>query len=101
MRSFALVNIETGKAVGTKTRFKVRWDDEGAVIFEIKCDEPEEGAADPNHHVVGAKPGVDNPWYINVGRARVRPSGKTSWSFPHTGKRSYHVPERFAKMVIE
>ena len=55
----------------------------------------------PNHHVVGAKPGMDSPWYMNVGRSRVRPSGKTSWSFPHTGKRSYHVPERFAKMVIE
>jgi hypothetical protein len=179
VRSYALVDIETGKAVGTKTRFKVRWDDEGAVIFEIKCDEPdmenlyvtddvwtgdsvavqletqghayyqievnpdgkifdadrhgrlnqrwesnatvetergddswsvvvripvvdaEEGAADPNHHVVGVKPGMDNPWYINVGRTRVRSSGKTTWSFPHTGKRSYHVPERFAKMVIE
>jgi hypothetical protein len=179
VRSYALVDIETGKAVGTKTRFKVRWDDEGAVVFEIKCDEPdmknlfvtddvwtgdsiaiqletqghayyqievnpdgkifdadrhgrlnqrwksnatvetergadfwsvvvripvvdaEEGAADPNHHVVGAKPGMDSPWYMNVGRTRVRPSGKTSWSFPHTGKPSYHVPERFAKMVIE
>ena len=41
LRSYALVDIETGKAVGTKTRFKVRWDDEGAVIFEIKCDEPD------------------------------------------------------------
>jgi hypothetical protein len=179
VRNYALVDIETGKAVGTKTRFQVRWDDEGAVIFEIKCDEPdmknlyvtddvwtgdsiaiqletqghayyqievnpdgkifdadrhgrlnqrwksnatvktergddfwsvvvripvvdaEEGAADPNHHVVGAKPGMDSPWYMNVGRSRVRPSGKTSWSFPHTGKPSYHVPERFAKMVIE
>ena len=57
--------------------------------------------ADPNHHVVGAKPGMDSPWYINVGRTRVRQSGKTSWSFPHTGKPSYHVPERFAKMIIE
>ena len=49
----------------------------------------------------GAKPGMDSPWYMNVGRSRVRPSGKTSWSFPHTGKPSCHVPERFAKMVIE
>jgi hypothetical protein len=179
LQSFVLVDLETGKNVRPKTRFKVRWDDEGAVIFEIKCDEPdmenlfvtddvwsgdsvailletqghayyqievnpdgivfdadrhgrmnqrwksnatvetergadfwsvivripvvnaEEGAADPNHHVVGAKPGMDSPWYMNVGRSRVRPSGKTSWSFPHTGTHSYHVPERFAKMVIE
>ena len=41
------------------------------------------------------------PWYINVGRARVRSSDKKTWAFPHTGKPSYHVPERFAKLVIE
>jgi hypothetical protein len=72
-----------------------------SIILPRQVVDAEEGVADPNHHVVGAKPGMDTPWYINVGRTRVRSAGKTTWAFPHTGKRSYHVPERFAKMVIE
>ena len=78
-----------------------RGDDFWSVVVRIPVVDAEEGAADPYHHVVGAKPGVDTLWYINVGRARVRPSGNNTWAFPHTGKRSYHVPERFAKMVME
>ena len=78
-----------------------RGDDFWSVVVRIPVVDGEEGAADPNHHVVGAKPSMDTPWYINVGRTRVRSKGKTAWSFPHTGKPSYHVPERFAKLVIE
>jgi hypothetical protein len=50
---------------------------------------------------IAHEPTAGTPVQIYVGRTRVRSSGKTTWSFPHTGKRSYHVPERFAKMVIE
>ncbi len=63
-----------------------------------------EGAGDPHHNVVGDKPTADAPWFFNVGRARVRGTGRqdrTEYTFSPTGGRSYHVTERFARLVIE
>ena len=56
------------------------------------------GESDPNHNVAGSKPSEDNPWYFNVGRVRYRGKNKTAYTFSPTGG-SYHVPEKFGKLV--
>ncbi|MGM0601025.1 MAG: DUF4838 domain-containing protein [Candidatus Rifleibacteriota bacterium] len=63
---------------------------------------PEDGLGDPKHYVVGTKPSTDKPWYFNVGRVRVRGRDfkKTAYIFNPTGG-GYHVPVKFAKLIIE
>lgn len=69
---------------------------------------PAEGDADPNHNVAGAPPSAENPWYFNIGRVRIRAGesgkgvygGKSAYAFVPTGG-SYHVPEKFAKLIVE
>lgn len=69
---------------------------------------PAEGDADPNHNVAGPPPSVENPWHVNIGRVRIRTGesgrnvhgGKSAFAFVPTGG-SYHVPEKFAKLIVE
>ena len=60
----------------------------------------EQGAMDPNHNVVGPKPSGEQPWYFNVGRARVRGQDRAAYTFSPTGTRAYHVPDRFGRIEI-
>ena len=59
-----------------------------------------DGAGDPNHYVVGQKPTEDEPWYINVGRTRVRGAdGKQAYVFSPTDK-GFHGLDDFARLEI-
>ena len=60
----------------------------------------EQGGMDPNHNVVGPKPSAKQPWYFNVGRARVRGQNRAAYAFSPTGSRTYHVPDRFGRLEI-
>lgn len=46
-----------------------------------------------------SQPGL-NPWFVNFGGSRVRGASVSNFSFSPTGKGSYHVPEKFAKLEI-
>jgi hypothetical protein len=75
----------------------------GADYWRVRARLPVSGedglAKDPRHLIAGAKPVEARPWHINVGRSRVR--GKSEhFAFSPTGKGSYHVPAKFARLVI-
>lgn len=54
-----------------------------------------------NLHVMGEKPTAENPWFIQVGRARFRGVERAgSYGFAPTGG-SYHVREDFGRLITE
>lgn len=55
-------------------------------------------ALDPLKGVDGAQPKDLFPWYVNVGRQRVRGSVIERTAFSPTGKDDFYVPEKFAKL---
>ncbi len=87
--SLAEVETERGEDFwGVRIRFPVM--DEAA------------GGLDPNHNVVGDMPTADNPWFIQVGRTRFRNFERAgAYGFTATGGNSYHVRERFGRLIVE
>lgn len=72
------------------------------VTVRVPVASPETGAAsDPFHYVVGSTPTAENPWFFNVGRARMRNGEKRASMFVPVGAMSYHAKEKFAKLVVE
>lgn len=51
---------------------------------------------DPLHLVIGHKPTVSLPWFINVCRQRIRENGAEYSAFAPTGKPGFHEPMKFA-----
>lgn len=51
---------------------------------------------DPLHQVIGHKPTVSLPWFINVCRQRIRENGSEYSAFSPTGKSGFHEPLKFA-----
>lgn len=82
----------------TKTR---RGKDFWEVEVRIPVVTADEGAADPVHNVVGAKPTADSPWYFTVGRARVRGAEREVFAFVPTGNSTYHDRAKFARLAIK
>lgn len=74
------------------------------VVARIPVVPVAEGQADPLHNVVGPKPSVENPWWFNIGRTRVRgpnEDDRTPYTYQAVGSRTYHNTDRFAKLVIQ
>ncbi|MDP7131191.1 MAG: hypothetical protein QF437_11920, partial [Planctomycetota bacterium] len=71
------------------------------VTFRLRIVDPVQGSQDPNHNIVGPKPTEKEPWYFNVGRARVRGEDRSAYTFSPTGTRTYHVLDKFAKLVVD
>lgn len=60
------------------------------------------GADDPLHFVVGGKPTQAEPWFFQVGRSRGLDAERQVYGFsPTKGKRNYHQPLSFARLVTE
>ena len=56
---------------------------------------------DPNHKLDGRYPKGDQaPWYINVGRKRIKDGKPLLCSVAHTGVDSFHVIEKFARCFV-
>ncbi len=51
---------------------------------------------DPLHQIVGRKPTQSLPWFINICRQRIRPSGAEYSAFSPTGLATFHQPLKFA-----
>ncbi len=51
---------------------------------------------DPLHQVIGHKPTVSLPWFINVCRQRIRENGTEYSAFAPTGTAGFHEPMKFA-----
>ncbi len=58
------------------------------------------GVLDPLHNVVGEKPTLDAPWFIQVGRVRIRNLEKTAYTLIPTGG-SYHDRDKFGRLAVE
>lgn len=50
---------------------------------------------DPLHQIIGKKPSLDLPWYINIYRQRIRDNGEEYSAFSPTGTNAYHVEQKF------
>jgi hypothetical protein len=59
----------------------------------------EEGALDPFHNIVGGKPTMENPWFIQVGRARRRGQERSVYAFNPTLEGRFHQLATFARLV--
>jgi len=74
--------------------------DSWRVKLRIPTVDSTEIAADPNHRVLGEKPTINNLWYFNVARQRVR-NGKTETQvFSITNRSVWNSMESFAKLEI-
>jgi hypothetical protein len=99
--------FDADRGSGVMTRWKsqasVKTDkgkDYWLVEVRIPVAGEEDGAMDPNHYVVGPKPVPGNPWYFNIGRARVRNGKMTVFGFSPVGAAGYHNTEKFARLEI-
>ena len=50
---------------------------------------------DPYHRVIGNRPTVNLPWYINLCRQRVRDGNTEHSAFAPTAAKGFHVPMKF------
>ncbi|HEY1050352.1 MAG TPA: DUF4838 domain-containing protein [Prosthecobacter sp.] len=68
--------------------------------IELRLPIAGEGAfvLDPLKGIDGAQPKDLFPWHLNVGRQRVRAGSIERTAYVPTGKDSFHVPEKFAKL---
>jgi hypothetical protein len=55
---------------------------------------------DPLHEVAGRRPSKDFPWFINVGRQRVRGGTVERQSWSPTGAENIHDAMKFGKMFV-
>jgi hypothetical protein len=55
----------------------------------------------PLQSVVGSKPTTKSPWYFNVCRQRRAGGTRENTAFSPTGKKNFHVTEKFGELVIE
>ena len=100
-----IFDADRGSGVATRWESQVvvkteRGKDYWQVEIRIPIAGEEDGAMDPNHFVVGSKPSLEFPWYINVGRARVRDDQMTIYGFSPVGAATYHDPLKFAKLIV-
>ena len=52
----------------------------------------------PLQRIAGGKPTEAFPWYFNICRQRVQGDNLELTAFSPTGKESFHVPEKFARL---
>ena len=82
-----------------------RWESQAEVATHIANDHwtieiripVTEDENDPLNQVVGRKPSSSLPWHVNVCRQRIRENGAEYSAFSPTGKKSFHVPLKFAQ----
>ena len=78
--------------------------DRGADYWKVRVRLPVTGAAgletDANHGLAGVQPNRSRPWFVNVGRTRVRGGEVEQVAFSPTGHGSIHDPDRFAFFVF-
>jgi hypothetical protein len=55
---------------------------------------------DPNHKLDGRYPSDSMPWFINVGRKRMKDGEPVLCSLSYTGKDTFHVVKRFARCFM-
>ncbi len=78
-----------------------RGEDFWMVRLKIPVVGQEEGQSDPLHRAMGSKPTEENPWFVNVGRMRIR-DGKVQWqSLSPAGAKNLYSPEAFSRLEIE
>lgn len=78
----------------------VHGEDHWRAIVRIPVLSEEEGAGDPRHFVVGERASEENPWFVNVGRRRVRDGTKEAYGFSPTGG-SYHIQDKFGRLLVQ
>lgn len=79
----------------------VRGEDNWGVTVRLPIADEEAGQMDPNHNLVGNKPTAEEPWFLNIGRGRVRNiDDKQIYTFSPTGGVGYHNTDAFVKLVI-
>ena len=57
------------------------------------------GNTDPRNFVVGSRPTEDAPWFLNVGRSRIRGEEKIAFIFSPT-KKGFHEQDKFARLIF-
>lgn len=96
----ALVDLDRG----TDKNNWFRWDSQAEVATHIADDHWTaeiripiiQDKNDPLHQVIGHKPTVSLPWFINVCRQRIRENGSEYSAFSPTGRSGFHEPLKFA-----
>ncbi|WP_198000791.1 DUF4838 domain-containing protein [Gimesia fumaroli] len=96
----ALIDLDRG----TEKNKWYQWDSQAEVATEIgdgywtvEIRIPVvEDENDPLHQVIGHKPTVSLPWFINVCRQRIRENGAEFSAFAPTGATGFHKPLKFA-----
>ena len=96
----ALVNLDRGADRSKWTN----WDSQAEVATHIADDHwtveiripVTADENDPLHQVIGRKPTVSLPWFINVCRQRIRNEGSEYSAFSPTGTSGFHEPMKFA-----
>jgi Domain of unknown function (DUF4838)/Carbohydrate family 9 binding domain-like len=97
---------DMNRANGQKT---FRWNSQAEVKTHIADDSWTiearipviEKSNDPFHQVIGRRPLKSLPWYFNVCRQRPRAKGSELSAFSPTGKKGFHVPNKFAMLYYK
>jgi len=79
--------------------------DEWSAVLRIPPAGAMAAEMDPNTGIAGDMPGAENPWYVNVGRARPRGGNRESSAWSPTGG-NFHKPRpaaqrAFGKLTVE
>lgn len=78
-----------------------RGEDFWRVKLRIPSVDADEAGADPNHRVAGLRPTAENPWYIMVGKARVRGGAVETIGFNKLAKGGWRSLLNYGKLVVE
>ena len=97
-REHGAINTKWDSQVKVETE---RGDDFWRVVARFPIVDEAAGQLDPLHHVVGGKPSPEAPWFIQVGRVRVRDQEKSAYGLAVTDGNTYHEPDKFHRLVIE
>lgn len=100
--------FDADRATGVRSRWSSlaevtteRGDSWWSATIRLPIADVESGQMDPNHSIVGNKPTKEAPWFLNIGRSRVRNiEDKDVYTFSPTGNAGYHVTDKFVKLVI-
>ncbi|MCA1809591.1 MAG: DUF4838 domain-containing protein [Lentisphaerae bacterium] len=97
--------------LGFKSVIATKWDaqakietERGKDFWRLKVKFPimdeAAGVLDPLHNIVGEKPTAAAPWFVQIGRVRIRNFEKSAYGFTATGG-TYHNRSKFGRLAVE
>ena len=97
-REYGEIKMGWGSQAQVETE---RGSDYWRVVVRLPIVDEEAGKLDPLHNIVGERPSRGAPWYIQVGRVRIRDQEKSAYGLAPTDGGSYHELDKFHRLVIE